>query len=215
MAKIYVFAGLERCDFVYYLGNILSVTEKTVLIIDNSSLHDLFYAVAGIDEDARSFCRQNITYLLNAGYSESLYEKYDFVLVYQGMQFDHEEADMAEHIYFMPDLLPITLHAFAKHMHELENYENSSLIFRDQTSGKISTPSAAAIMGMPKECIVGSILCDFRDYGMYLSLTHNGHQSIRDLSPSFMEALTYVAEDILEMQGSKEMKGIIKKARKV
>lgn len=215
MAKIYVLAGVERCDFTYYLGKILSVGGHTVLLIDNSISHDLFLSVAKMDKGVKFVNQKNITYLKDAAYSESLYNMYDFVLVYQGMRIDKEEISVATHVYFFPDFLPITLQTLGETGFNIGRFENSSLIFRDQTASKISSLNAATIMDVPRERVDGAIPYDYKDYGMYVSLAHNGQQSIKELSPSFMEALMYVAGSILDVTGTKDLKGIMKKARKV
>lgn len=213
MAKVYTFAGQERGDFVYYLANILSSSTPAVLVIDNSRTHDLFLAVVNHNEEANSFEKGNITFLKNAAYSESLYEQYDFVLIYQGDKPDAEEMDVSEHIFFMPDFLPGLLRSME--MFGIAGYENSSVIMRDQTSTKISSRSAAQLLNVPFDRIKGSIPFDFKDYSLYISFSYNGHQSIKNLSPSYTEALMYVIFEILDLNSLREAEALVKKAKKI
>lgn len=213
MAKIYTFAGQERGDFVFYLANILSTRTPAVLVIDNSNTYDLFLPVVGHNEESNSFDKGNITFLKNAAYSESLYEQYDFVLIYQGERFDAEEMKISEHIYFMPDFLPRSLRNMEKF--GIVNYENSSVIMRDQTSSKISSRSAAQFLNVPFDRIRGSIPFDFKDYSLYISFSYNGHQSIKNLSPSYAEALMYVIYEILDLKSIREAEALVKKAKKI
>lgn len=208
--KLAVVTGSGRCDFVYYLGKILSL-EKSTIVIDNSKGHELMKAVSQNDHPGDHLQRGGVNYLCDIAYSAEFYNKFDEVLVYDGEAYgdDRENLEKASLILVMPDTRPDSLKSVRGKFPE----ETAEYILRD-TCGRLTKKAAAKLLDIPEETLVGGIPLSDTDYAAYLSLLYDGRVKLSKASPEMKEALEYAAGRILEMeekQAAQLMKKVVAK----
>lgn len=208
--KLVSFIGTERCDFVYYLGRILSEISSNVIIIDNSVTHELFRTVLNSldeeDENRDMVIRSNITYLRDIAYSPEFFPTFDYIIVQEGNSCDEDYLEYSDHIIAMPDCKPDTL----KNMPALP--ENVEYILRDR-AGKVNERSAAAILDIDPERIAGFLEYDAYDYAHYISLLYNGRQKLSGLSEDMIQGLAYITAKV-SGKPEKEVLKALKKERR-
>ena len=209
--KLVTIMNSERCDFVYYLGRILSQLSVNVILIDNSEKHELFRTIQGLlesdDKEEKSMIeRGNVTYLKDVAYSPEFFASFDYIVVLMGNNHDEEYVNQSDLLFSMPDYRPDTLDDIAGLP------ETAMYIMRDK-AGKINEKSAAEIMNILPTQIVGSIDYDYNDYSAYLALLYNGRQRLKGLSQAMIEALAFVVAKASE-KDEKDVLKALKKERK-
>lgn len=205
--KLVTFMNSERCDFVYYIGRIISEMTSSVIIIDNSETHELFRAVLNpVDEEDNEqdmIVRRNITYLKDIAFSPEFFPSFDYILVHQGANYDGEYIENSNEIFSMPDFRPDVL----RDVPELP--DRTIYILRDN-AGKVNLASAAQMMDILPEKIVGTLDYDAEDYAHYISLLYNGRQRLTGLSESMIQALAFSVAKIT----GKDEKAVIRALKK-
>lgn len=208
--KILTIANSSKCDFAFFMGKILADAYPNVIVIDNSSNHELFNAVLNpVDEEDKKcemITRSNVTYLKDVDYSPDFFKTFDYIVVYEGDTVQEGYLKHSDVVVSMPDHKPETL----KNIHKMP--DNCDFIMRDGVP-KININSAAALMDINKERIIGILPYDPEDYSHYLSLLYNGRQHFKGLSDEYMQALTYVTIK-LTGENEKTVEKFIKKERK-
>ena len=208
--KIVSFYGTERCDFVYYLGRILSGISANVIMIDNSVTHELFRTVLNPldeeDENRDMVVRSNITYLRDVAYSPEFFPTFDYIVVHEGNSCDEDYLDNSDYIIAMPDCKPDTL----KNLPALP--EDTEYILRDR-AGKVNEKSAAELLGVEADRIAGFLEYDPDDYAHYISLLYNGRQKINGLSSDMIQGLAYITAKV-SGKNEKEVIKALKKERR-
>lgn len=211
MEKI-TYVGLERCDFVYHLANILSL-QGSVLVIDNSYNLDLIDAISTTGErEIREW--RNIVYVNDVDLMLTDVSDYDYVLVYAGMAF--EPSDFEDNIatLIMPDYTKTSIMALSAKMPK--EISNPIYIMRDNCTKKFSIKSISQLLNMSPKEITGWINLDANDMGAYVSLTHNHYSNIKAVSSDMNEALRFVAARILDIEGdNKKIERVMKAATKI
>ncbi len=207
--KVATIAGVERCDFVYHLGRILSSISSTVIVIDNSKDKELYLSVQQPlyekDKDVYVAKRSDIVYLKDVAYSPEFFEAFEYVLIYDGILPELTDIEKSDYTVILPDYRPATLQHF-KNMPE-----NVEFIMRDR-AGKVNERAVALTMGVKPNQIIGALDYDDRDYAAYLSLLYNGRQKLIGISGEYIIALTYVISKIMGIN-MKEASKIVKKVR--
>ena len=208
--KVITFTGLERCDFAYHTARVLATQADNVIVIDNSRNHEMYEAVSqgpdGEEDNDHMVVRNNITFLKDVEYSPDFFNSFDYIVMYEGMRYRLKDLEQSSLVFAMPDFLPASLEA----MKGLP--DNVEYIMRDG-AGKLNERSAAEIMEIDPDRIVGTLPYEYNDYSCYLSLIYNGRQKLKGLSPEFTQALAYVCGRAMEID-EKQAIALIKKARK-
>lgn len=194
--KQIAYVGLDRCDFIYHLANILSL-QGTVLVVDNSIGHDLIDSVS-VDGTRQMREWRNIVYASDIDVAKSNTESYAFVLVYMGMTFGMEDLEGNDYLLVMPDY---TAQSIAKIKDgipaDLLSGEGTMIILRDNCSKRLTQKSVAQYIGIHPKKIVGYIALDRDDMGAYVSLGYNHYCNVKALSQDMIEALKFVSGVIL------------------
>lgn len=194
--KQITYVGLDRCDFVYHLANVLSL-QGPVLVIDNSARHDLIDSVS-VDGTRQMREWRNVVYAADVDAVKSNTDSYAFVLVYVGMTFGAEDLKDNDYLLVMPDYLS---HALSKIKDgipaELLSGEGTMIILRDYCSKRLTQKSVAQLLGIHPKKIVGYVPLDKDDMGAYVSLSYNHYCNVKALSQDMTEALKYVSGVIL------------------
>lgn len=216
MSRKIVYAGLERCDFVYHLTNILSLVSGKIIVVDTSLSQDMFKSVCS-DEYADIYEWRNIIFLRNVEdfWSSSELVDTDYVIEYVGMG-DHEKVadfgDEEKMILCMPDYTRMGI----EKAYETVARENGNTIYilRDYCTKKMTLKSLAIAFGISKEDIAGFIPLNTQDITAYISLTHNRHQNIKGLSDEMIDAITFVSTKILGIDRNMAVK-LVAKSKKI
>ena len=211
MKKI-TYVGLERCDFVYHLANILSL-QGNVLVIDNSYNLDLIDAISTTGErEIREW--RNIVYVHDVDVERTDLSDYQYVLVYAGMAFEQSDFEGNAFTLVMPDYTKTSIMALADKMPK--TISNPIYIMRDNCTKKFTVKSVAQLLNMHPREITGWIDFNPIDMGSYISLTHNHYSNIKSLSDNMMDALRYVTGKVLDIEGdTKTIERVMKAAKKI
>lgn len=211
MEKI-TYVGLERCDYIYHLANILSL-QGSVLVIDNSYNLDLIDAVSTTGtREIREW--RNIVYAYDIDLQLTDVSAYDYVLLYAGMAFEASDFENDTLTLVMPDYTHTALQTLVDKLPS--DLSNPIFILRDQCSKKLTNKSIAQMLDIPKKNIVGYIPVNTTDMAAYVTLTHNHYANIRALSEDMYEALNYVIAKLFDVEGDKrKLDRIMKEATKL
>lgn len=210
MSRRIVYAGLERCDFIYHLITVLS-QRGSVLAVDNSVVGDLFSSVC--KEEGESVAEwNNITYVRNVDVEKTDTDYYEYVVVYAGNESQGEPLENS-FVLLMPDYTKGGISLISKYL-SFVNPDQSIVIMRDFCTKKLSDKNIAALLGVNPKTIVGHISLSLQDVAAYIALTHNGHQNIKGISDNMMEALVYVVSKFFAMDDKKAAK-LVSDARKL
>lgn len=207
-SKVISFSGLERCDFAYYIAKTLAA-KANVLVIDNSYNADLFDAVDCFIENF-AVQKGSITFIKNVAFSRELFDQFDYVVIYQGMNIDKKSMYESDFSFILPDYTPYSLKQFSELEEDLLN--KSEIIMRDKVSGKINEKTVLEFLKISKDNLIGFIPYDEKDYSYYISLAYNGRQKIQGLSPNYVDALAYVITKVMDVT-TKDAKTILKKGK--
>ena len=208
--KILTITNSNKCDFAFFMGKVLADAYPNVIVIDNSTSHELFNAVLNPinDEDRKleMVTRGKITYLKDIDYSPDFFKTFEYIVVYEGDTVQEGYLKHSDVLISMPDCKPTTL----KNLYEMP--ENCEFILRD-TVNKLSMNSVAQLANIRVKQIAGSLPYDPDDYAHYLSLLYNGRQRLKGLSDEYIQALTYVLIRITD-ENERKVEKYMKKERK-
>lgn len=200
------YVGLERCDFVYYLQKLLAGLNKNVLVIDNSESHDLIITIAKFTGD--EVIQRKRTIFLKDREIAGPIEMFDYIIVYHGLNPDADIIAKSDEIIccLTYDKIMLEKIQFAVELAEID--KPCHIIWRDKTSGKISEKNEEARLKLVAKSHYITML-DPEDISMYVSLTHNGSQSLKKAKTEVAAAVSAVA---CEITGAKpnDIKKIIK-----
>jgi len=211
MEKI-TYVGIERCDFVYHLANILSL-QGNVLVVDNSFALDLIDAISTTGKrEVREW--RNIVYAHDVDLKNTDVSDYQYVIVYAGMAFENADFEDNSLTLIMPDYTKPSITALSDRLPD--NISNPVYIMRDNCTKKFSIKSIAQLLNMSPKEISGWINLDIHDMGSYVSLTHNHYSNVKSLSNNMLEALKFVASKVLGVEGdTKTIDRVMKAATKI
>ena len=200
------YVGLERCDLVYYLQKLLAGLNKNVLVIDNSESHDLIITIAKFTGD--EVIQRKRTIFLKDREIAGPIDMFDYIIVYHGLNPDSDIIAKSDEIIccLTYDKIMLEKIKFAVELAEIE--KPCHIIWRDKTSGKISEKNEEARLKLIAKTHHITML-DPEDISMYVSLTHNGSQSLKKAKTEIANAVSAI---VCDMTGAKpsDIKKIIK-----
>ncbi len=198
--KILTITNSNKCDLAYYLAKLLADAYPNVVVIDNSSYHELFFAAQNItvddDQDLDVITRGNLTFIKDVDYSPDFFKSFDYVVVYEGDKAHKSYLEHSDLLIAMPDCRPFIF----KKLSEMP--ETCEYIFRDAVE-KLNKNSLAELTGIKVEQIAGMIPLDPGDYANYLGLLYNGRQHLKGISDECAQALIYI---LIKLTGEDEKK---------
>lgn len=193
------FVGMERCDILLYVAKILTAEKKEILIIDNSCSKDLFLSVTHDPESSMTDYR-GITIGKDIACSPELFINYEYVLIYHGFNVDDRMLGLSDKVYVFTNYERSMSERLAKLLHSLpEGQGNVSIVYRDKISHKVPEKLVLKDLGISYAAIKEqySLPFDKKDYSLYLFLTHNGSQSLKNASNAYVTILFSIVADIL------------------
>ena len=225
MSKKIVYVGLEQCDIVYHLATVLSLKSEKLIVVDDSLSHDLFKSVCK-DPDAYVYEWRNIIFArdIDLWKSDEIYDA-DYIIEYAGMNYEQQFKDRAsikeESVndkqvlwLVMPDYTHTGVQAATQIAASRSENDEVMYIPRNFCTNKITDKSLAIIMGITPTEIDGHIPFDVTDMAAYVALTHNGHQNIKGISATTLEAITFITSKVCKAD-VKAVKKMISDAKKI
>lgn len=225
MSKKIIYAGLEQCDVVYHLATILSLSSNKVVVVDDSIRKDLFMSMTK-EEDTNIYEWRNIIFVKNVDLwkSEEMKDA-DYIIEYAGMNPHHEfmdriidkeesSEDKKALWLMMPDYTYFGVNVAVKVAMGRKDNDDMLYIPRNFCTKKVTDKSLAILMGVEPSEIAGHIPFDATDMASYVALTHNGHQNIKGISDTMLQAITYIVSQILHVD-EKRAKKAVAKAKKI
>lgn len=218
--KLISFAGVERGDVVYYAAKLLAASEKSVLCIDNAKRHDLFNTVkedmtgnnAKEERKERRYIndfryRGSIVYTKNAAYSAEAFNKFDYVIVYHGMNIDDEIWRNSNIRFVMTNTDRFDREDLSNALGKVEELPLHALIV-DAFYGKIREKDFVESIVENEENIIGSATLSFdpTDLEAKQAWQYNGVQKLKVLSSSMKELLLYINEAVTGEKPAKAKK---------
>lgn len=214
MSKTISICGVERGDAAYYLAVILSKATpqgNTVLVIDNSYIHDIYAAITDDDLTKKFAVKQNITYMKNVLFNKDYEGFFDYVVIWHGNNINEDILKNSDYIYVMPDYTKASLSTIKNKISDLSIA--SIITLRDSVfSNKLSEKRIADYLGIKEEQIKFTLVYDNKDYENYLAFLYNGRQTFGNLTPIYNEFLVAATSQILEVD-TKEANKVFKRAR--
>ena len=187
--KLIVITGEERCDFSYYAAMLLHTASEKTVVIDNSLDKELFRSVQRAENMQVSTGKatvNGVTFLKDIAYSPEFFSAFDYVVIFQGENYDREIAELADTVYLMPDYKPSSIERSKNRI-----TDNTVVVLHDK-AGKITDKAVAEMLQIPHEKVLGGIPINEQDYNCYLSLLYNGKQGLKGLSNDYLEPLMYL-----------------------
>lgn len=200
------FIGLERCDIVYHYIKLLEKTGNEIVAIDNSCSKDFFKAFAK-NSDSETFAETGATPVTcNVGYSPDFYNQFDVAVCYHGMNIDKEIVEYSDYVFLCTDYSYACITQLKELMEGVD--KPVTMIYRDKVTKKIAERSVDhAIHCNIKERYI--LPFSDVDYANYITFSHNGIQSRKELSEEYREMLALIIEQTTEL-GEKEAKKLLK-----
>lgn len=202
--------GIERCDIPYQLARQLARANRsaTILVLDNSKTKDMFGPMTGWS-DLKYATLDNITVMKDKLPVEETYERYDYIIIYYGMNKNKDENILhkSDYVFLMTDYSPITVSEIIKS--GIPDRNDMIVIFRDKALKKISEKFITDKLEItPKDVYVLEL--DLKDTGLYLSFLHNGFQRLLDESGGMITLMTDMVAEIASLPYKKAKKVIEK-----
>lgn len=197
--KIISFIGMERCDLIVYLVNVLKTKSIRTLVIDNSCNQDLFGALRRPDsvtdylENGRVvFMRNKCVEVNNTG----AFEKFDVVIIYHGLNVNYNMLAMSNYLVLQTDYIPVHLQEI-REMVDLTAFdrfpkENSMIIYRDKGSGKISEAVIRKELEIENAENEEIIFYDEGNFNNYLNFCWNGSQETKGVTGEVKNAINFL-----------------------
>lgn len=212
MAKIITISGIEKCDFTYYLSEILKKQGNTVVVVDNSMEGDLWNSVQkNYTTTPQPYKISNIGYLRNVEINLDAVDEIDYLICYLGYNACTDFLQCSDIVFLMPGYTMKSIQACKEMMEDIAEKTNTQVILREYANPKITDKSVAQALGLRMEEIAGHISLDVQDYSLYYALLYNGAQSPKYVSSDMKEALTYAMQVITDAN-PKELRKMMKKA---
>ncbi len=207
------FIGLERCDLVYYAARLFNAADKEVLIIDNTLNHGMFHSLRK-PEGEESVQVGNIFVTCNKKYSEYFFSRFDYVILYHGMNLNEELIEKSDYRYLVCDFNPFTSARLAKHLARINENLDYYLILRDKVHDKVSEKMMLSELGLRDTHVKEIFTLPYSDidYMCYMNLLRNGSQQIKNTSADTRDCLKSIFLSVMPSLSKKEMNKYIKKA---
>lgn len=190
------FIGLERCDIVYHYIKLLEKTGNEIVAIDNSCIKDFFGALVK-NSDSNNYAETGATPVsCDVAYSPDFYEQFDVAVCYHGLNIDKEIIENSDYVFLMTDYTSACLNQLHTLMADID--KPVTMIYRDKVTKKIS-----------ERTVDHTIHCNIKeryilpfsdiDYANYVTFSHNGIQSRKELSEDFRDVLCLIIAQTMEI----------------
>lgn len=219
------FVGIERCDMILQLAKLLRNAKavlkengyNNILVIDNTYSQELYNTVS-IEGSTGVADYRGITIVSGAGYTPREFIKYDHVLIFHGINIDKDLLTCSDNVFVITNYEKNLNKRIGKKMEAIELHKPVTVIYRDQIGHKVTEKNINHYLSIPDRAVRSQTIVKFdqKDYMLYLALTFNGSQKIKNYSEGFIKALCAMVCVILnwdDATASKYFKKLIKRAR--
>ncbi len=187
--------GVEKGDFAYYLASILNSMGKSVMVIDNSYMSDLYDCLKRPDDtdDSEVVQQGDVTFLKKRDISPKVSEKYDFVIVNHGMQIYGHIMKLSDYITIVSNFEPRYKKNIINRLKGLE--ATADLVLRDKLNGKISEEKILNDFSSNTSINVEDVYSfpyEEKDASLGQALAVNGHQKYTALSKEYRRVLSKI-----------------------
>ena len=194
--KRIVFYGKEYGLLPYHVAALLKkeAPEKEILLIDNSSMQDLYRPLPGT-EDIKS--AENGYVLSRRLYDESFCKNFDYTIAYLGTYYSEEYLLNADHICLCLGYFPWE-QDFMNEKSVIHHTEGQTVIgiFLDKVSGKISEKNILKNTPLQKGDHIYVSELDPADKACYLAYAYNGSQELSKMGNRWKELIVGLCSDI-------------------
>ena len=215
--RVFLYAGKERCDVLYYLVKLILKVDKRVLVIDNSKLND-FYKVYAHDHDKGEIRKNKLVITKNVLVTNELLdssqlEPFDYVFIYQGLNNAHLDYEI-DSIIISPGYEPWEIVKAKDISNAFEVADDEIIVIpRDKTNNKISDKQLLGWLNLNDSAAVYPVEFDERAYDFYINLLYNKDTTKISFSKTttadVYSFLSDFAGKYLEL-GSKDVKQLLK-----
>lgn len=216
--------GMERCDMVLQLAKLLrnakTLAKKNewngVLILDNTYSQELYNMVAVGDTTSGVADYRGITIVSGAGYTPKEFVKYNHVIIFHGLNINRSLLFNSDNIYFITNYEKNLNKRIGSQIETMELPKKVTFICRDKAGHKVTEKNISHYAGVSEKNIRNQIVVpfDIKDYSLYLALTHNGTQCIKNYSEKFISALSLMTSEILNWDDKTTKKHFLKLVKK-
>lgn len=197
--KVIVFAGVENALVPYHVARLLKAADRDldILLIDNSQGQELFASVPHAGEIGTA---EECYVLSNRVYTESAFEKFDYVIVYIGMSDNRGYFEKADKIFVMCDYTPRS----AEHITYLpitkkESPEDLAMVFLNKVSSKIAEKQILQKLPYVQKGTLSFISELTQENGIgYIAFLYNGKQSVSGMSSDWKDMIAEICYVIRE-----------------
>ena len=187
--KVISFVGMERCDVINYLTNMLKSKKIRTLVIDNSCSHDLFNSLNKPDNTTDYVEQGRIVFMRNKCVEPTdlgAFEKFDVVVIYHGLNVNYDMVFISDYLVIQMNYLPHTVCSMRECMNLKElmtlPQENILYLYRDKGSTKVSEAQIRKLLDIPVVENEQIIFYDEGNYSAYLNFLWNGSQETKGVS---------------------------------
>ncbi len=191
--KVITFLGAENGMFAYQTARLLQAARHdiNILVIDNSLSHDLFNMTAGT-EDVHTIDRAMV--LADRQFTESVFKKFECVIVYLGLTYDQDYIDHSSQIYYLCDYTPKMEVILSGS--DLPEDSRSNIVFFNKLSGKIKEEEFLSLVepGVFEDRENNVFVIDFdeRDAYAYIEWLWGTDKALKVMSSDFRAVVSSV-----------------------
>lgn len=215
--KVFLYAGKERCEVLYFLVKMLEKANKTILIIDNSKLND-FYQIFAHEHDSGEIRKNKLVITKNVIVTNELLDKpqmayFNYIFIYTGLNHLKNEYEI-DSLIVSPGYEPWEIKKVKNIISDFE-VDNQEIILvpRDKTSNKILDKDLLIKLGLAPGTYIYPIEFDDRLYNLYISLIYNKDMTKLPISKNVTPGLYSLLSDFAgkyEEMTPKEIKALLK-----
>jgi hypothetical protein len=165
-----------------------------VLVIDNSLTHDLFGMASG-DVDIKMIGKAVV--LRDRQFTESVFKKYDCVIVYLGEIYDEDYIELASQIYFLCNYMPKMESILTRA--NLPEDSRSNIVFIDKCSEKIKEEEFFSLVNKGtfenREKNVFVVNFDERNISAYAEWIWGTNKALKRMSSEYKNVIASVVAE--------------------
>ena len=185
--------GTEKCDLLYRVASIGAKEGWHVMVIDNSLSGDFFSAVAGADPGTDDVNRGNMTAIRNYLFEEGVYDAYEFVFYYQGLNVQAPAEGRFDMAVAQCTALGHEVCGTAKVLAGAPKAASNVLVYRDRASKKVSAAALKEELSFPDGEII-TMDYDRNTMAQYAALTLDGDCGrLKEAGEDMAEAVAWFA----------------------
>lgn len=208
------FAGVRRGDMIYYLSKLLSTCDAPVLVVDNSTIHDMFRSVQHENEKVAYY--KNVTVIANAAYNARFKDIFRYIIVYHEFNISKAWWDNSDYCYMITDFdrynMQRVVNLFGTIHRDAVN-KVMTLIITGRYNGSFSDKFLAESLMITSEFLDEAIEIPQDDDTMvkWLSFQNNGIAKPDKLSKDYQKMLWAIYQKVTPVNNKNKMSSVFNK----